>query len=156
MSPLRVYAVDDKHLRISGLDPLLARCLYRVPEILDQRDRPEIRARLFPDPLPGEAETNAEWHRLMDADLEHLFLSAGEIVARDLTGLQADQLTVPAEHHRAWMSALNQARLILGEQHGITESDLNRTDLDLHQARDRAVLEIHVLGLLLHRLVEVA
>jgi hypothetical protein len=52
------------------------------------------------------------------------------------------------------MSALNQARLILGELFGITESDMNKADLDLEQPKDLAIFRIHVLGYLLQLLVE--
>jgi hypothetical protein len=52
------------------------------------------------------------------------------------------------------MSALNQARLILGELFSVTESDMDKADLDLEQPKDLALFRIHILGYLLQLLVE--
>jgi len=54
----------------------------------------------------------------------------------------------------AWMSALNQTRLILGEIHKIDEAEMNRTDFDPQSARHLAALRIHLLGYPLHRFVQ--
>ena len=161
MTNLAVQPLDAKTIRISGIDPLLADCLYELPDILEQRDKPAARARLFPDPTHNDAQANADWQRLIQPDLHHLLASAGEIVARDLTTLQLESpdtdslcATFPAEHVNAWMSALNQARLILGELFHIEEHDMNEPLVDLHSPKARAVLKIHVLGYLLQLFVE--
>jgi tetraacyldisaccharide-1-P 4'-kinase len=90
-----------------------------------------------------------------------LFVSAGETVTRDLTALvvdkedaEAHQVTFPVEHLRAWMSALNQVRLILGEVHKINEEDMNRADFDPQSPKHMAALRIHLLGYLLQMFVE--
>ena len=53
-------------------------------------------------------------------ELHHLFVTAGESGERDLTGLQPEpetqnqfRATFSAAHLLAWMSAINQTRLIL-------------------------------------------
>ena len=155
MIHLRVQLHNEKHIRISGIAPALLDSLQALPEILEQRDTPAARQRLLPDPTAGDANANAEWQRLIAPELRHLFVSAGETVLRDLTGITpAGEVTFAAEHLNAWMSALNQARLILGELHGITEADMEQADFDLSTAKGLAVFRIHVLGYLLHLLVE--
>ena len=64
------------------------------------------------------------------------------------------QVTFAADHVNAWISALNQARLILGEIHEIDEADMNRSDLDPHNPKHVAAFRIHLLGHLLHLFVE--
>ena len=64
------------------------------------------------------------------------------------------QVTFPVEHVDAWMSALNQARLILGELFSVTEKDMNATDLDAHSEKTLAIVRIHLLGYLLRLFVQ--
>ena len=160
MISLRVQPVDEKHLRISGINPIVLDCLHAVPEILEQRDSPAVRARLFPNPTPSDEKANADWQRLISHELRHLFASAGETVARDLTalspnpcGAQLSELTFSAEHTKAWMSALNEARLILGERFHVIEEDMNAADFDVRTPKGLAIFRIHVLGYLLQLFV---
>ena len=161
MTELKVRAVDKKHIRLSGIEPTLAFCLQQVPVILDQRDEPAAHERLFPDPTLGETKTNEDWREFVAPDLHHLFRSAGETFARDLTGLESEsetslQITFPSEHLNAWISALNEARLILGTHHGVTERDMNCDWTDLPEIKQRDVLIIQMLGWPLQLLVEFA
>ena len=161
MIDLRVQPLDEKRIRISGIPPVLAVMLRELPEILELRDSPDAQARLFPNPTAKDDEANKEWRQMAGPELRHLFVSAGETVARDLTALTADetaaeehQVTFPVEHVNAWMSALNQARLILAEVHKIHDKDMNRTDFDPTSPKHVAALRIHLLGYLLHLFVE--
>jgi hypothetical protein len=161
MINLRVQTSDEKHVCISGIPSFLAAILRELPEVLELRDSPQARARLFPNPTAKDDKTNQEWEQMAGPELRHLFVSAGETVARDLTALQVDdddpeahRVVFPVEHINAWMSATNQARLILAEVHKIGEKDMGRTDLDPQSPKDMAALRIHLLGYLLHRLVE--
>jgi hypothetical protein len=133
----------------------MAAVLLEVPAILENRDRPEARRRLLPDPMPGDARASAEWHRLMDDELLHLFASAGEVFARDLRALRPDrgEITFPANHLAAWMSSINQARLILGELHAVTEDDMALKSVDPDESRRGAIARIMVLGYVLEHLV---
>ena len=65
-------------------------------------------------------------------------------------------MTFAAAHLNAWMSAINEARLILGELFDVTEQDMNREDLDLEDPKQFAVLKIGALGWLLGNLVAFA
>jgi hypothetical protein len=161
MIALRVQPFDEKRIRISAIPPLLAVMLRELPEILELRDSPDAQARLFPNPTAKDDKVNHEWHQVAAPELRHLFVSAGETVARDLTALTADettpdhyQVTFPIEHVNAWMSALNQARLILAAVHKLRDQDMNRTDFDPKSSKDVAALRIHLLGYLLHLFVE--
>ena len=161
MRHLRIHAVNEKQLQLTGIDPVLAGCLQSVPDILEHRDAPGASHRLSPDLVPGDATANEDWHRLLGPELRHLFVSAGETLTRDLTALEPDpqgehlmQLTFSSEHLSAWISALNQARLILGELHQVTEADMNSTDFDLSQPKGLALFQIHILGFLLQLFIE--
>ncbi len=163
MSRLRVQPIDTKTIRISGIEPFLADCLETLGETLEQRDSPRASGRLFPPPTADSDKANADWQKFVDPDLRHLFVSAGETVLRDLTGLQADeeapasfQVSFSAEHVNAWISALNQARLILGELFHITEDDLNKTRFDVTDERTLAIVRVHLFGYLLQLFVELA
>ncbi|HTS16957.1 MAG TPA: DUF2017 family protein [Verrucomicrobiae bacterium] len=161
MIDLNVQQLDEKRILISGIPTVLAAMLREMPEILELRDTSAARARLYPDPTAGNDKINQEWHQMTQPELRHLFVSAGETVGRDLTALTTDkeagdvwQVAIPIEHVPAWMSAINQTRLILGEVHKIDEEGMNRTDFDPKSAADMAALRIHLLGYLLHLFVE--
>jgi len=158
---LTVQSLDEKRILISGIPSVLVAMLRELPEILELRDSPDARARLYPNPTAGSDNINREWHQLAGPELRHLFVSAGETLTRDLTALTADkengdawQVAFPIEHVPAWMNALNQARLILGEVHKIDEAEMNRTDFDPQSPKHMAALRIHLLGYLLHLFVE--
>ena len=160
MKHLRVQPDGEKHIRITGIDPVLLDCLHSLPETLEQRDSPAVRDRLFPDLTTDDDDANRDWQQFVAPELHHLFASAGETVVRDLTAMQSDpthadllQLTFPAEHLPSWLTAVNQARLILGEVFDVTESDMDDTDFDLKTPKDLALLRIHILGYLLELLV---
>jgi hypothetical protein len=153
---LSVRGLDDGRVAIGGIDATVAYCLHQVSDVLAQRESPDVQRRFYPDILaPGDAR-NAEWHRLMDGDLHHLFSTAGDILRRDLGGLRTSrtELVLPGSHLSAWMSALNQARIVLAELHGFQDRDMIREDLDPSDERDRALIQTHILGLLLQLLVE--
>jgi hypothetical protein len=158
---LKVQPLDEKRILISGIPPVLAAMLREVPEILELRDSPEARARLYPNPTADNDKINREWRQMAGPELRHLFVSAGETVGRDLTALTAEgdsgeayRVAFPVEHVPAWISALNQTRLILGEVHKIDEVEMSRTDFDPQSAKHMAALRIHLLGYLLHLFVE--
>jgi hypothetical protein len=152
---LVIRALDGGRLEMVCADPMVGQCLSQIPAILAHRDSAGIRERLHPDPLPNDAARNAEWHRLMDADLRHLFESAQKTVERDLEGFEMGhrRLEIPADHLRAWMSAVNQARIVLSEQHQFDEQDMERGTFS-NSPRDRALLQAHLLGYVMQALVE--
>jgi Domain of unknown function (DUF2017) len=158
---LQVQSVNQKHLRVSGISPLLAGCLHELPRILELRDNPAARARLLPPPTSEDVVINQEWKESVEPDLRHLLVSAGEIISRDLTGLKPSQrlpdccfVTFPTTHTSAWMSALNQARLILAALANVDEIDMNLPYSQLKGEKVLAVIQISVFGELLDRFVQ--
>lgn len=159
MIHLRVAAADSKRVRVTGIDPFLAQSLGGLPDLIQQANT-ECRGRLYPDPT-GDARLNEDWRQYVTPDLHHLFIAAGQTVAQDLTALQpqprlADhqQVLFPAAHLKAWVSALNQARLHLGERFAVTEADMDAREFDLDDPKRAAVFQIHVFGYLLQLLLE--
>src|SRR5262245_55998977 len=153
---LTVRGLDDGSVSIQGIDATVAYCLHQVPDVLAQRESPDVQRRFYPDILEPGDPRNAEWHRLMDGDLHHLFSTAADVMRRDLGALRVSrsELVLPEAHVSAWMSALNQARIVLAELHGFQDRDMVREDLDPADERDRALIQTHILGLLLQLLVE--
>jgi hypothetical protein len=158
---LRIERLDEKHIRISGLTVMLAVMLREMPEILELRDQPDVSARLFPNPTKADEKINKEWQQMVTPELRHLFVSATETVTRDLTAMAGDngdpevyEVTFPVEHLSAWMSAINQTRLILAEVHKIDEEDMEHRDFDPQNPKHLAALRIQLLGYLLHLFVE--
>ncbi len=163
MNPLRVSAADEKHIRITGIPPVLVFCLRDLPHILEKRDQPDAHSRLFPAPTRNDMKANHDWEQLIVPELRHLFVTSGETVARDLAKLEEESMethsccvTFAAVHLNAWISAINEARLILGELNSVTEQDMNQEDLDLDDPKQFAILKIGALGWLLQLLVTVA
>ncbi len=183
MNYLRVDRPDEKHIRIRGVNPGLEMCLQELPLILSKREEPRAQKRLFPNPTTADDAANQDWQEHVAPDLRHIFESAHETVVRDLVQMQVGpvrkqqkkgaeqstkptgkqnktlaqkQFTVifPAEHLRAWMCAVNEARLILGEIHGVTEEDMNTFGVLGNNEMRQAVLRIHLLGWLMELLVE--
>jgi hypothetical protein len=146
----------------SGINLWCALILQEVPAILEERHAPAPRERLFPDPTRSDPDWNDQWRQLVAPELESLFQSAGEIIARDLARLQPEdkrqssfRVEIPAAHVNAWISALNQARLILGAQHKITEADMNDdAPVNLCDKRTAAVMKIRLLGIFVELLVQ--
>ena len=153
---LTLEGVEDGRLALRGVDAAIAFCLLQVPSIVSRRDAPEVRDRFYPEAVKGDPDRNAEWHRLMDSELRHLFEAAGTTMARDLEAIDARrrEIVFPAAHLSAWMSAINQARLVLAEIHHFDESDMSRTDIQAEDPRSAALAEVQILGYVLQVLVE--
>jgi Domain of unknown function (DUF2017) len=158
---LQIQFVNQKDLRISGINPLLTGCLHELPRILELRDNPSARARLLPPPTRKDAAINQEWKEAVEPDLRHLHVSAGETVTRDLTGLKPSPqlpdscfVIFPATHTSAWVSALNQARLILAVLANVDEIDMNLPFSQLTREKVLAVIQIHAFGVLLDKFVQ--
>ena len=153
---LEVMDGGERGIVIRGIDPVVAHCLRRVPDILEHRDATSVSDRLYPDARPGEPARGEEWRRLVGPELRHLFESAAATYRADLAGLDdhRGEVAFPAEHRAAWMSAINQARLVLAEMHALTETDLARTEMGPVSMREVALVEVQALGYVLHLLVE--
>lgn len=157
MNGIRLERAGDDSVRLGRVDPVTASCLLEVPKLLAQARSGPARERLFPMPTADDAKVNDDWQQLVIPDLERLFASAGQILAKDIQPLaqQKKELVFPIAHCDAWISAINQARLILGAQHEVTEQDMEELRfMLLPGAKQQALLRIHVLGYLVQLLVE--
>ena len=123
----------------------------------------KAQARLYPDPVgaDGDAELRRDWKDHVRPELELLFASSRDIVARDLATLgrngQGTCLVIPAGHLDAWLNALSQARLIIVEENKFTDADLDhREPPDLATRRGLSLLKVHFYAHLQELLVEAA
>lgn len=149
-------------LELSELDPFLAELLRQVPESAKAEGCEEAKSRLFSLPTtPDEKEICAEWKIYVEPELRRIFQTATETVAGDLAQLNAKKkafanctLRIPLAHADAWLSGLNQARLVIAAKYGFTDGELcdhyrspigSRRDLGLFQVNFYGFLQEFIL-----------
>ena len=149
-------------LEIAELDPFLAELLRQVPESTKPESDAAAESRLFSLPaVETETELCAEWKLYVEPELRRLFETATETVAADLRQLNGTAkpfanctLRIPKKHAEAWLSALNQARLVIASKYGFTEAELSdhyrspigsRRDLGLFQVNFYGFLQEFIL-----------
>lgn len=153
----RRASTDSWELR--DIHPLFASLLTELPKAASRHKKAQ--ARLYPDPIGGEdhAEFRRDWKEHVRPELERLFASSREIVARDLSALGGNgtKLVIPSGHLEAWLNALNQARLVIVEESNFSEADLDhREPPDLATRRGMSLLKMHFYAHLQELLVEAA
>ena len=153
----RRASTDSWELR--DIHPLFASLLTELPKVASRHKKAQ--ARLYPDPIGGEDHTEfrRDWKEHVRPELERLFASSREIVARDLSALGGNgtKLVIPGAHLEAWLNALNQARLVIVEESNFSEADLDhREPPDLATRRGMALLKMHFYAHLQELLVEAA
>ena len=77
-------------------------------------------ARLFPDGYTDDAEASADFRRYTEPGLRDGKREAAR-TARATIGEPGEKRVLSAEESEAWLRALNDTRLVLGERLGITE-----------------------------------
>jgi hypothetical protein len=149
-------------LEISELDPFLAELLRQIPASANPEGAPTAEQRLFSSPAgPREKEICAEWKLYVQPELRRLFQTATETVAADLEQLSGNEKTfanrtlrISAKHADAWLSALNQARLVIAAKYDFTDGELcdhyrspigSRRDLSLFQVNFYGFLQEFIL-----------
>ena len=146
---------DAESLCISDLDPFLAELLRQIPASANPEGAPEAQARLFTRPST-EKEICTEWKSYVEPELRRLFRSATETVAADLAQINGNEkslrnrsLRIPFEHVDAWLSALNQARLVIAERYKFTDEELNDHDRSpIGSRRDLSLFQVNFYGFL--------
>jgi hypothetical protein len=145
------------HIEISELDPFLAELLRQIPASASPDGVPSAEQRLFSPPTNGgETELRAEWKIYVEPELRRLFQTATEMVATDLEQLNGNEkslgnrtLRIPAKHADAWLSALNQARLVIAAKNNFTESELSdHFRSPIGSRRDLSLFQINFYGFL--------
>ena len=142
-------------LEISDLDPFLAELLRQIPGSTKFDGAPEAEARLFSRPS-AEKEICAEWKSYVEPELRRLFRSAVETVTDDLAQLNGNEkslrnctLAIPFEHADAWLSALNQARLVIAIKYKFSDEELNDHDRSpIGSRRDLGLFQVNLYGFL--------
>src|SRR5439155_21722753 len=103
----------------------------------------------------------AEWMTYVERELRRLFQTATQTEAGDLEQLNGNEnslanrtLRIPSKHADAWLSALNQDRLVIAAKNNFTENELNdhfrspigsRRDLTLFQVNFYGFLQEFIL-----------
>lgn len=149
-------------LEIAELDPFLAELLRQIPESTQAGSNVDAEKRLFSQPSDASnSELCAEWKLYVEPELRRLFQTATGTVAADLAQLNGNSkpfanstLRIPAAHAEAWLSALNQARLVIAAKYAFTDGELgdhyrspigSRRDLSLFQVNFYGVLQEFIL-----------
>lgn len=131
---MRPRSPDEDTLEIAGIPAPLAEFLRQIPASARPGRSRAARRRLFSSPVSDPADPlAADWAEHVAPELEHLFRSATELVAGDLRSLRKERrppddpasyrLRIPRKHAEAWLSALNQARIVIGEKIRYREGD---------------------------------
>ncbi len=133
------------------IEPFFLDLLRRLPASVDTSDDPAARARLFGDPIPPGQDGdgfNEDWRQFVEPELRDLFRSARQTVEEDLGSLPppaekaaGDEgvdvldpaafaptrhaLEIPTRHLEAWLSVLNQARLVIAARRGFGEKEMD-------------------------------
>ena len=144
------------------IEPFFVDLLRRLPLSADPTDDPAAQERLFGEPMPtggDAAEFNADWREYVEPELRDLFRSARDTVKEDLGKLPpaADRppssaatsaldpaafepsrhrVEIPSRHLEAWLSVLNQARLVIAARRGFGEREMDE-DLPFPPMSDR-------------------
>jgi len=152
----------NDEIEISELDPFLAELLRQIPVSANPEGVPAAEERLFSPPADqNEKEICAEWKLYVKPELRRLFQTATETVAADLKQLSGNEkmfanrtLFIPSRHADAWLSALNQARLVIAAKCRFTDAELcdhyrspigSRRDLSLFQVNFYGFLQEFIL-----------
>jgi hypothetical protein len=144
-------------IEISELDPFLAELLRQIPTSANPDGAAVAEQRLFSSPTTGkEADFCAEWKVYVEPELRRLFQTATQTVSTDLEQLNGNEkslanrtLRIPSKHADAWLSALNQARLVIAAKNNFTESELNdHCHSPIGSRRDLSLFQINFYGFL--------
>lgn len=113
-------------LRLSSGERELLRDLpNQLKALLGQTDEPSLK-RLFPPAYLDDAEGEAEYRRLMGEDLLQ-----GRQAALDIMAATVDAIELDEQQITAWLSSLNDLRLVLGTQLDVQE-DEEPVDTPIH------------------------
>jgi Domain of unknown function (DUF2017) len=144
-------------IELCELDPFLAELLRQIPASAKPGGVPAAEQRLFSSPtIEKESEAGCEWKLYVEPELRRLFQTATETVAGDLEQLNGNEkslanrtLRIPSKHADAWLSALNQARLVIAAKNNFTESELNdHCHSPIGSRRDLSLFQVNFYGFL--------
>jgi len=144
----------DGAVRLTELDEFLAELLRLIPVAATPDGHDAAMRRLFPLPT-DDPEECADWEEYVVPDLESHFESANDVVREDLevlgsvTSEPPEVFEIQRDHFDAWLSALNQARLVLSERFELAENDMDEPFMYLPDSpRAMAKLQVHFYAVL--------
>jgi len=125
--PVKRLRSGRYELRLSAPERDLLRDLPRqLKELMAETDDPSLR-RLFPPAYIDDPEGEAEYRRLVGEDL-----LAGRQAALDTMAATVDATELDEAQITAWLSCLNDLRLVLGTQLDVSEDEAP-ADTPIHQ-----------------------
>ncbi len=125
--PVKRLRAGHYKLRLSPEERDLLRDLpNQMKELLAETDEPSLR-RLFPPAYVDDREGEAEYRRLVGEDLLR-----GRQAALDIMATTIDATELDEEQMTAWLSSLNDLRLVIGTQLDVSEDD-PPMDTPIHQ-----------------------
>ncbi len=147
----------NNQIEIAELDPFLAELLRQIPASSNPEGVSAAEERIFSPPSNGsDTELCAEWKTYVEPELRRLFQTATQTVAGDLEQLNGNEknlanrtLRIPTKHTDAWLSALNQARLVIAAKNNFTETELNdHLHSPIGSRRDLSLFQVNFYGFL--------
>ena len=129
------FSRSKDQIIIDQLDPFAFEMLMLIPVSSNPEGIPEAEDRLFSSPETVSSEFSEDWKSYVEPELRHLFQSAVEVVESDLqamdhamseSGGSTPELHIPSKHIEAWVSALNQARLVISAKFGFNREEMER------------------------------
>lgn len=124
----------DYRLRIPPIERQILRSLpTQLRQLLEEGD-PALE-RLFPSAYPDEPQLDREFRELVEPELRSERLSSIEVMESTLDAERLDE-----EQLTAWLTTLNDMRLVLGTRLGITEETFERGVPDDHPEAPRYAL----------------
>lgn len=156
---MKIERLEDA-VRLSGLDLGLVALLKQAPACAEPSGNDQAERRIYAPPMENpDPQTLQEWKDFVEPDLRSLFESANETVRRDLEEISGfglrRYLKIPLKHLDAWLSCLNQARLVLAARHSFSERDLGGDPpLMIRGERELALFQIHFYGFIQELLLQ--
>jgi len=147
----------DSNLELRDVDPFLAELLRQIPESANPDENETARRRLFSAPAAeSETEICQEWKLYVEPELRRLFETAAETVGRDLQQLDGKRrpfanctLRIPLANAEAWLSTLNQARLVIASKHNFSDNELSdHYRSPMGSRRDLSLFQVNFYGFL--------
>ncbi|MCF2532313.1 DUF2017 domain-containing protein [Yinghuangia sp. KLBMP8922] len=125
------------------------------PEPMNAPDDPVL-ARLLPDAYRDDPEASSEFRRYTENDLRLRKCDNARMVRGDIAAAGTEgHMVLDEQHAQAWLGALNDLRLALGTNLGVSEDiDAYAESLDPDDPRLAMLAVYHWLGALQETLVE--
>jgi hypothetical protein len=126
--PVKRVRSGRYQLRLSAPERDLLRSLpEQLKALLEAKEEDPALRRLFPPAYIDDPEGEAEYRRLMGGDLLE-----GRRAALDTMAATIDAEDLDEAQLNAWLSAINDLRLVLGTQLDVSEDEI-RLDTPIHE-----------------------